>query len=414
MVAMDMNDSINQPIDPTNETGAAPRASIDRRYDVVIVGARAAGASTAMLLAKRGLTVLAVDRSSYGSDTLSTHSLAGAGVLQLSRWGLLDRIRAAGTPVANTVDFRYGDDDVVIEIPARGDVDGLYSPRRTVLDKILVDAALEAGADVRHGVSMLGVCRTDDGRVDGVDLEVDGTIVRVAADYVIGADGMRSRVAKEVGAQLLHEGPVGAASMFTYYRGLRDDIIVNRYRAGAVAGFIPTNDGAAVVWAGVPADRFAAEGRGRVADLHAEITGSFPDVAEQLRGAERVGGYRAFPGAPGMLRQPWGPGWALVGDAGYFKDPVSAHGITDALIGAELVAEAVAAACLDLRDELDAFTRYQSARDEMAAKMLPAVAAAAALPTDMGVLKQAFRDMAGAMRHEMGVIADMWGAGVSA
>ena len=101
------------------------------RYDVVVVGARAAGASTAMLLARRGLSVLAVDRTPYGSDTMSTHSLARAGVLQLSRWGVLDRIRAAETPVANTVVFHYGGEQVTIDVPARGDVDGLYSPRRT-------------------------------------------------------------------------------------------------------------------------------------------------------------------------------------------------------------------------------------------------------------------------------------------
>ena len=123
---------------------------------MVVVGARAAGASTAMLLARRGLSVLAVDRSAYGSDTTSTHSLARAGVLQLSRWGLLDRLRAAGTPVTRTVVFRYDDDPAVIDVSADGDVDGLYSPRRTVLDRILVDAAIEAGADVVHGVSVTG------------------------------------------------------------------------------------------------------------------------------------------------------------------------------------------------------------------------------------------------------------------
>lgn len=407
MVDMDTNDIRNHPL-------AGRNGPIRHRYDAVIVGARAAGASTAMLLARRGLSVLAVDRAAYGSDTLSTHSLAGAGVLQLSRWKLLNEIRSAGTPVTNTVDFQYGDDSVVIEIPARGDVDGLYSPRRTVLDRILVDAAVEAGADVRHGVSMLGVSRDGTGRVNGVELEVDGQIVCVAADYVIGADGMRSRVAKQVDAQLLHTDASGAASIYTYFRGLPDDVIVNRYQPGNVAGIIPTNDGVAVVWTGVPSDRFAAEGRGRIADLHSEIVSGSRDVAAMLRDAEQVGGYRAFPGVPGTLRQPWGPGWALVGDAAYFKDPVSAHGITDALIGAELVADAVETAVADRNDEVDAFVRYQSARDEMAARMMPAVAAAAALPDDMGAVKQSFRDMAGAMRHEMGVIDRMWGAGVPA
>jgi len=403
MVGMDTNENLirHQP---------TPTGPIRERYDVVIVGARAAGASTAMLLARRGLSVLAIDRGRYGSDTLSTHSLAGAGVLQLSRWGLLDAIRAAGTPVANVVDFRYGDDSVVIEVPARGDVDGLYSPRRTLLDRVLVDAAVDAGADVRHGVSMLGVTRNGSGRVDGIDLEADGRLLRIAADWVIGADGMRSRVAKEVDARILRTDPTGAASIYTYVRGLPDDTIVNRYQPGSVAGIIPTNGRDAVVWTGVPSARFATDGRGRVGELHSEIVARHPDIADIVSGGTRVAGYRGFAGAPGILRQSWGPGWALVGDAGYFKDPVSAHGITDALIGAELLADAVATSAADRADEADAFARAQSARDDMASAMMPAVAAAAALPSDMRAVQQAFRDMAAAMRHELAVIDSMWGA----
>jgi len=117
------------------------------RYDVVIVGARCAGAATAMLLARRGLKVLLVDRSRYGSDTLSTHALMRAGVLQLHRWGVLDKIKAAGTPLIRTVSFHYDDNVVEVPLKPQDGVDGVYAPRRTVIDAALVDAAREAGAE---------------------------------------------------------------------------------------------------------------------------------------------------------------------------------------------------------------------------------------------------------------------------
>src|SRR4029453_12858161 len=118
-----------------------------------------AGAATAMLLARRGLRVLAVDRGAYGTDTLSTHALMRAGVLQLARWGLLDRIEAAGTPRVRRTVFHYPDDVVDIPINPAADVPALFAPRRTVLDRVLVDAAADAGADVRHRVRLVDLLR---------------------------------------------------------------------------------------------------------------------------------------------------------------------------------------------------------------------------------------------------------------
>ena len=258
-------------------TSTSPTVRIRTHYDVVVVGARAAGASTAMLLARHGLSVLAVDRGAYGSDTLSTHSLAGAGVLQLSRWGLLDAIRDAGTPVANRVVFHYGDDEVAIDVPPRGPVDGLYSPRRTLLDSVLVDGASAAGADVRHGVSMVAVITDPTGRVNGVEIDVDGRRRVVAASIVVGADGVRSRVARQVGARTLHRERAGAASIYGYFDGLPQDVIVNHYDRDRVVGVIPTNDGQAVVWTGMSADRFARVARRDIARAHAMAVASVPD-----------------------------------------------------------------------------------------------------------------------------------------
>jgi flavin-dependent dehydrogenase len=375
-------------------------ARINDSYDVVVVGARAAGAATAMLLARRGLSVLAVDRAAYGSDTLSTHSLAVAGVLQLSRWGVLDSIRDAGTPAANTVIFHYGDDAVTIEVPARGDVDGLYSPRRTVLDSALVDHAVAAGVHVRHGVSMVAVTTDGNGRANGVELDVDHERRTVAASWVVGADGARSRVAAQVGAEITYEEPTGAADIYSYWEGLPEDLIENFYGPGRAAGIIPTNDGAAVVWVGLTPEMFRDVARGNLAPTYHAMIGMFPELVERLRSATRVGGYRGFPGTPGFLRDSYGPGWALVGDASYFKDPVSAHGITDAFIGAELVADAIADTILCGVDERVALAGYQRERDTMAAAMMPPVVAIAGLGSDMPAAARAWKAMSAAMRDE--------------
>jgi flavin-dependent dehydrogenase len=383
--------------------------SIADHYDVVVVGARAAGASTAMLLARRGLSVLAIDRGEYGSDTLSTHSLAGPGVLQLSRWGLLDTIRSAGTPVTSRVVFHYGSEEVAIDVPARGDVDGLYSPRRTLLDATLVDAAVEAGADVRHGVTLVTVTSDDTGRVDGVELDIGGRRQRVGARMVVGADGMRSRVARQVGAETLHAETTGSTFIFAYFAGLPDDAIVNYYDSEGAVAMIPTNDGLSCVWVGMPVSRFDRVAKGRLAEAHAAGIATIPEFAA-IHGATPVGGYKSFPGIPGFLRQAWGPGWALVGDAGYFKDPVSAHGITDAFIGAELLADALADVFQGRASEADALGHFQTVRDGMAAEMMPPVRSVASFPGDMDVVKAGFRDMSRAMRHETAFIESTFGA----
>src|SRR5262252_9707364 len=121
---------------------------LDSAYDVVVVGGRCAGAATALLLARQGLDVLVVERGMRGADTLSTLALMRAGVLQLSRWGLLDAIKAAGTPRIETTTFHYGGEPLQIRIKPRGEVDALYAPRRTLLDPLLADAAAASGAHV--------------------------------------------------------------------------------------------------------------------------------------------------------------------------------------------------------------------------------------------------------------------------
>ena len=196
----------------------------DPCYDVVVVGARAAGAATAHLLARSGLRVLLVDRGRYGTDTLSTHALMRGGVLQLSRWGLLNKIIAAGTPPVRLATFRYADAVVPVTIKPSCGVDALYAPRRPVLDPILVDAAAAAGAEVRFGIAVADVDRDRHGAVTGVaGRSRDGQAFRARARIVVGADGIRSTIAERAGASFERVGTSAAAVTYGYWSGLQTD-----------------------------------------------------------------------------------------------------------------------------------------------------------------------------------------------
>ena len=171
-------------------------------YDALVVGARCAGAATAMLMARQGMRVLVIDRGGYGTDTISTHALMRGGVLQLHRWGILPRLQEAGTPPVRETTFHYGDEATTVVIKPSNGVDALYAPRRTLLDRTLVDAARDAGATVRHGQTLIGLTHRSDGRVCGATVrDADGNAMRVAADLVVGADGVGSSVARLTGAR---------------------------------------------------------------------------------------------------------------------------------------------------------------------------------------------------------------------
>lgn len=318
-------------------------------YDVVVVGARPAGAATAMLLAREGLRVLVLERGRYGADALSTHGLMRAGVVQLSRWGLIDRVVDAGTPPARRVTFRYADAVVPVELePA------LYAPRRTVLDPILVDAARSAGAKVRYGTTVTGVLRDVRGTVTGVTVrDRAGSSFTIDASVVIGADGINSTVGDTVGARYVRVGRSVAAVTYGHFAGLETDGFESNWRALACSGALPTNDGLVCVFA---SSSRTGIGRGGVEALTRLVSASSPELGARLSAARPVGPVRTFNGRPGHVRRSWGPGWALVGDAGLYRDPLIAYGITAALRDAELLAQAVLSG--SLRD-------YQAARDEL-------------------------------------------------
>ena len=330
-------------------------------YDAIVIGTRTAGAPTAMLLARKGYRVLAVDRATFPSDTLSTHIIHAPGVAALKRWGLLDALAASGCPPIESYAFDFG--PVTISGTSRP-VDGVrtaYCPRRTVLDKLLVDAARDAGVEVREGTNVDEVI-VENGVVEGIRC---GDREERAA-LVIGADGRNSHVAKAVMAEEYQTKPRLQYSYYTYFTGLPMERMETYIRPDRGFGVAPTHDGRTIIVVGWPYDEATA--------FKVDVEGNFhrtlqlaPEFAARVARAERV---EPFLGGavPGWFRKPYGEGWALVGDAGYNNDPITAKGITDAFLDAERCVGAIDTWLGDGKSFEDAMAAWHQARD---AKALP-------------------------------------------
>lgn len=390
-----------------NATGARDRRRVegDASYDAIVVGARVAGASTAMLMAREGLRVLLLDRApAPGTDTLSTLALMRGAVLQLARWGLLDRIRAAGTPAVRSTLVHYGSEVVTVPIQEKAGIAELFAPRRRLLDGILVEAAAAAGVEVRFGAAVDELVWRG-GRVVGVrGRDRAGLPFEARASLVVGADGYRSGVARGVQAPVTWRGEASGGVLFAFHSGVPVDGFEWFYREGSSGGFIPTNDGLTLVWVGVPTRRFQAEVQG-------DLEGAFdrlleeaaPEALERMAAARRAGPLRGFPGVPGWLRRPWGPGWALVGDAGSFRDPLSAHGITDALRDAELLARAARAHVAD--PDGGALAGYERRRDEAALPLARITEDLASYRWTLPEVQQILKSLSRAMGREVEQLA---------
>ena len=331
-------------------------------HDVIVVGARCAGAPTAMLLARQGYDVLLVDRATFPSDTLSTLVIHAAGVSALRRWGLLDEIVATGCPPIETYTFDFG--PFVISGAPRP-VDGLttaYAPRRTLLDTILVEAAEQAGVDVRTGYSVEEVM-IENGTVVGIRGHRDGEpSVVERSRVVVGADGWNSMVARAVNAVEYNTKPVLENAFYTFWRDLPVDGFLTMIRGDRGIAAIPTNDDLTLVLTGCPFAQ-ASSFRGDVEGNYMRTIDLVPEFAERIKAATRVERFTGG-GVPNFFRVPFGPGWSLVGDAGYTKDPITAQGISDAFRNAERCATALHEALSGERPYDDAMGDYQRQRDD--------------------------------------------------
>jgi flavin-dependent dehydrogenase len=365
------------------------------RHDVVIVGGRVAGSATAMLLARLGRDVVVVDQASFPSDTVSTHSIARSGVVQLRRWGLLDAVLDSGAPAIRQVTFHAGGDSVSRPVKLKAGIDFVVAPRRYVLDTIVATAAARAGADVRPGVTVTGVRRDGRGRAVGVyGHDRAGAPIDIGARYVIGADGLQSRVARSVGAAISEIREANGATQYAYYAGspwTGNEFFV---AARSLAGVFPTHDGQACIWICNPsADAKAVRRRtaSRAEAFGELLERSAPQLAERLCHARRTSPVSGMLRMPNQLRQAFGPGWALVGDAGYHRDAVTGYGISDAFRDAEYLAVALDRALGADAEETTALALYQQQRDQALRKIFEItcrLAAYPAVPTFIELQKQ--------------------------
>jgi 2-polyprenyl-6-methoxyphenol hydroxylase-like FAD-dependent oxidoreductase len=333
------------------------------RYDVIVVGARVAGAATAMLLARQGLRVLAVDRVSFPSDTVSSHQLQVPGVALLHRWGLLGKLADAGTPPTRGVRFDAGGGVVMAgRFPACEGVDALYSPRRTLLDSALVEAAREAGAEVRENFRVTQVTASG-ARVTGIRGSArGGPVVTETASLVIGADGKRSLVASAVGARRYREQPVRSFASYSYWAGVPVSGGELYQRPGRAVAVFPTNDGLTMVYTAAPITEFASA-RTDLEGHYLRTLDLCGDLGQRVRSGSRAERLRTTPDQPNTFRCPHGPGWALVGDAGVVMDSVSAQGMTNALRDASYLSAAVVVGLGGSRSLASALNDHQRRRD---------------------------------------------------
>jgi flavin-dependent dehydrogenase len=337
------------------------------RYDAIVVGARCAGSPTAMLLARKGYKVLVVDRATFPSDTLSTHILHPPGVASLRRWGLLDLVTATGCPPIHTYTFDFGP-FTISGAPGTAETPVAYAPRRTVLDKLLVDAASQAGAEVREGFTVQDLVLDDRGVAGVRGHGGAGGTVTEHARVVVGADGRHSLVARAVRPEQYHEQPQLLAGYYTYWSGLPMDGRFETYiRPDRGFAAWPTNDDLTVVIGGWPYAEFDAN-RHDVEGNYRKMLELAPEFADRVRAARREARYVGT-AVPNFFRRPYGPGWALVGDAGYNKDFITGHGMHDAFRDAELCATALDEAFSGTRSFETAMGRYQATRDTQVVPM---------------------------------------------
>ncbi len=364
-------------------------------HDAIIVGARCAGSPTAMLLARRGFKVLVVDRATFPSDTISTHILWPHGAEVLARWGLLDRLASTGVPpICRRMRFDVGPFALHGAIPDANDGRGGFCPRRTVLDHLLLSAAAESGVEVREGFSVDELLMTD-GVVVGVRGRGRGTRpFEERARVVIGADGAHSFVARAVRALEYDARPVAACAYYSYVSSVTQDDIELYVRDHFAFGGAPTNDDLHLVMVNWPMSDFSRVREDVEGHVWQALEGS-PDFAARVRGGRREEKWYGTAGVPGYFRKPYGKGWALVGDASYNRDPITAQGISDAFIDAESLAEALSFALSGNGTFEERLAAHETARNERVRPMYEFTSQLAALEPPPPEMQDLFRALYG-------------------
>jgi 2-polyprenyl-6-methoxyphenol hydroxylase-like FAD-dependent oxidoreductase len=307
-------------------------------YDVIVVGARCAGAPLATMLARSGFSVCLVDKDGFPSDTPSTHGIQPTGVKVLERLGVLPRLLEVAPPMVGGR-FVFDDDSADLDDVVALTGAPLLSVRRTVLDEILVNFAVEAGVEVRTGSAVTGLL-ADRGRVTGVESR-EG---KLRARLVVGADGTHSAIAKLVGAREYFPAPSGRLFMWAYYAA---DPTAGRAWIGKIGDYaylVTPCDGGLTLVGACPSIGRRDEARAAREAVFQEGLRAWPELHAGIEGAEREGPIHTMANMQGFFRESAGPGWALVGDAGHFKDPTPGQGIADALRQAEKLTSAIAEA----------------------------------------------------------------------
>jgi flavin-dependent dehydrogenase len=353
-------------------------------YDVIVIGARCAGSATAMLLARKGYRVCAVDKAAFPSDTMSTLLVFPVGMDCLVRWGLADRVRASGCPSLRSWTMAFSALSLSGFPWSPHGIQETLAPRRTVLDKILVDAAASAGAEVREGFVFEDVLREGDAVVGIRGRSQSGGASEERARVVIGADGMRSGFAAAVGAEKLLERPPLTCCYYSFFSGLQATRVEMHVGIGRSGVVVPTHDGNALVSVQWSHDRFH-EVRSEIEENHRKALAELsPELGERMRSAKREERFVGTADLQNFFRRSHGPGWALVGDAAYHKDPITAQGISDSFRYAELLADAVHEGLSGRRPLSEALADYEQRRTESAMPLFEWACRAAELRAPSG------------------------------
>lgn len=343
------------------------------RADVVIVGSRIAGASLAANLAASGRRVIAVDRARFPSDTLSTHLMQVSGVRSMQKLGVLDRLVETGAPFLTGASVTYDDIDLSADVEAEeGWPPGGISINRNLLDEILVNAAREAGAQVRTGTNLVGVCRDDSGRVNRVLVRTSGQVRVIETSLVVGADGRNSRLAELVGARTYNTTPNERFAYWADYEGVTapGPAVVRHHRRGRHLAIAFDSDGGRLTVLVCPELSGFGEFKRSLPDSFDDAVAQCEPLRRVLSGARRVTRPIGTAYLPGFFRESAGRGWALIGDAGHFKDPTLGQGISDALRQSEVLTERLRGVDVTDPEAVDRVTRdWARWRDRDAAAM---------------------------------------------